>query len=390
VCEKGLVPQRVMDAELRARIDALAYVSAPMMGMDASRLPRGFQLTVKPGKSILTNGKPSDVLMPMHFGQLDQSTFNQAQQLDQMIQRATGSLDVIALAQKSGGDARPGAVSMMLSGIVKRHKRTLMNFVDRFYVPALRKILWRNMQYNPERYTPRNWDFVPGATMGIIQREYESMTLTQLLNAMDPGTPEFKMILMGIISNTGLTQRREIIDMLRQSIQSSQQIASAQAQMQADPQTMAMQTQLGHANLQIQLAEAQARVAELNSRANLQNVKARNASLEPQFKQAEIATKGIYQVAADQQNQAFKQRMQLVDKVLKARDIASGERVATIQSSAALASERVRAAAQVASAHHGAIGKTVSEAVKAVAPQPAPRQPAPRPQLQASRAELLA
>jgi hypothetical protein len=59
VCEKGLVPQKVMDSELRARIDSLAYISAPMMAMDASRLPRGFQLTVRPGKSILTNGDPN-------------------------------------------------------------------------------------------------------------------------------------------------------------------------------------------------------------------------------------------------------------------------------------------------------------------------------------------
>ncbi|HEX5074254.1 MAG TPA: hypothetical protein VFW03_13650 [Gemmatimonadaceae bacterium] len=353
VCEKGMVPQRVMDAELRARIDALAYVSAPMMAMDATRLPRGFQLTVRPGKSILTNGKPSDVLMPMHFGQLEQSTFNHSQQLDQMVQRATGSLDVIAMASRAGsGDQRSGSTSMMLSGIVKRHKRTLMGFIDRFYVPALRKILWRNMQYNPERYTPRNWDFVASSTMGIIQREYENQTLVQLLNTMEPQSPEYKMILMGVVSNTGLNERRDLIAMLKKSIDLAQQAATNQQTAAADPNTMALQTQLQQATIQLQIAETQAKVFELQSRANLQNVKARNAQLEPQFRQMEIATKGIYQVQADQQDREFKRRMDFVNARLKAADIVSNERIVNRQSQAALATEavRARAAAQTGAA----------------------------------------
>lgn len=351
VCEKGQVPQRVMDAELRARIDALAYISAPMMAMDASRLPRGFQLTVRPGKSILTNGDPNTILRPMHFGQLEQSTFTHSQQLDQMIQRATGSLDVIALASKAGsGDPRSGATSMMLSGIVKRHKRTLMGFIDRFYVPALRKILWRNMQYYPERYTPRNWDFVASSTMGIIQREYETQNLVQLLNTMEPQSAEYKMLLMGVISNTGLTHRREIIDMLKKSIESAQQAQEMQQESAADPQMAALQQQITQAAAQLQLAELQAKVAELQARANLQNAKAQNERLEPGFRQVELATKGIYQVAADQQDRAFKSRMAVVDAKLKARDIDSNERIVNVQSRASLASEAVKARGTMAAA----------------------------------------
>jgi hypothetical protein len=209
----------------------------------------------------------------MHFGQLEQSTFAHSQQIDQMIQRSTGSLDVISLAQRSGGDARPGAVSMMLSGIVKRHKRTLMNFVDRFYVPALRKILWRNMQYYPERYTPRNWQFLVSGTMGILQREYESSNLVQLLNTMEPQSPEYKMILMGVISNTGLVHRRELIEMLKKSISMAQQAQQMQQQAAVDPQLQGLQQQLGQMQVQLQIAETQAKIAELTSRARLQDAK---------------------------------------------------------------------------------------------------------------------
>jgi hypothetical protein len=345
VCEKGQVPQRVMDAELRARIDALAYTSAPMMAMDASKLPRGFQLTVKPGKSILTNGDPKNILNPMHFGQLDQSTFQHSAQLDQMIQRATGSLDVISLAAKAGGDARPGAVSMMLSGIVKRHKRTLMGFIDRFYVPALRKMMWRNMQFYPERYTPLNWTFNASNSMGILQREYESQNLVSLMQTMDPSSKEYKILLMGVVSNTGLTHRSQIMKMIEQSITNAAAMEQAQTDQAVDP----MQAQLQQTGVRLQIAEMEAKIRELNSRANLQDAKTKNEILEPKFKALDVATKGIYQVAESQQQAQFDRRMAIADRVLKNKDIDSNERIARLQSGASVKSEAVKSAGAVAS-----------------------------------------
>jgi hypothetical protein len=372
VCEKGLVPQKVMDAELRARIDALAYVSAPMMGMDASKLPRGFQFKVAPGKSILTNGKPADILHPFHFGNLDQTTFQHSQQLDQMIQRATGSLDVISLASRAGGDARPGAVSMMLSGIVKRHKRTLMNFIDRFYVPTLRKMMWRNMQFQPERYAPLNWTFNASTTMGILQREYETQQLVSLMQSMDPTSKEYKLLLMAVVENTGLTKRAQIVKMIQQSIDNAAAMEQAQTQQAVDP----MQQQIMAAQAQVQLAEAQAKIRELNSRATLQDVKARNEMVEPQFRQLELATKGIYSLEDSLQDRALDRRLKLVDRAIDMEDIRSNERIAKIQSgqsvrsealksAGALASETVRSRAQVAAARADATGKAVGERVKA-------------------------
>jgi hypothetical protein len=344
ICEKGQVPQRVLDAEIRARVDALAYVSAPMMGMDASKLPRGFQLTVKPGKSILTNGKPADILYPMHFGQLEQSTFTHSQQLDQMVQRATGSLDVISLAQRAGGDARPGAVSMMLSGIVKRHKRTLMNFIEKFYVPALRKIMWRNMQFAPQRYKPLNWTFNTASTMGILQREYESQQLVSLMQTMDPTSKEYKLLLMGVVSNTGLTRRSEIIKMIEQSIDNAAQVENAQAQQAVDP----MQQQLMQVAARLQIAEMEAKIRELNSRANLQDAKAQNEVLEPQFKQVELATKGIY-AAGENQERVLDRRLALVDRAIDLEDVRSNERIAAMQSGQSTKSEGIKTMGSIAS-----------------------------------------
>ncbi len=345
VCEKGIVPQKVMDAELRARIDALAYVSAPMMAMDASKLPRGFKFTVAPGKSILTNGDPKNILNPMHFGQLDQSTFAHSQQLDQMIQRATGSLDVISLASRAGGDARPGAVSMMLSGIVKRHKRTLMNFIDRFYVPSLRKMMWRFMQFQPERYAPLNWTFNASTTMGILQREYETQQLISLLQTMDPASKEHKLLLMALIENTGLTKRAQIIKMIQQSIENAAAVEQAQTQQQVDP----LQARLQQVTVQLEIAEKQAKIAELQARANLQNIKARNETIEPQFRQMELATKGIYSLDDSLQDRALERRLKVMDRVIDLEDIQSNERIARIQSGASVRNEAVKSAGSLAS-----------------------------------------
>lgn len=408
ICEKGLVTQKMLDAEMRARLDALAYTSAPMMAMDASKLPRGFQLTVRPGKSILTNGDPKNILNPMHFGQLDASTFQNSQQLDQMVQRATGSLDVISLAQRAGGDARPGAVSMMLSGIVKRHKRTLMNFLDKFYVPVLRKLMWRNMQFYPERYTPLNWSFNVSGTMGILQREYETQQLTSLLQTMDPASKEHKLLLMAIVSNTGLTNREEIIEMLKQSISNAAAMEDAQTQQQIDP----AQQQLQSATLQYQIAELAAKTRELNARAGLQEAKTQTEMMEPQFRQVELATKGIYQVQENRQAAEFDRRMAVVDRAIEMEDIQSNERIAKIQSggkvkseafksASALASERVRAQAERAKSRDGvrqekvrSFGSLMGEHAKAkaqepkVMPVPVPVPVAPRP-IVGSQAQVL-
>ena len=90
ICEKGYNSQKALDAELRARIDALALTVHPMMAMDASRMPRGAKFEVRPGKTILTNGNPSEILQPFKFGSLDQITFSQAGELQKMDQLAKG------------------------------------------------------------------------------------------------------------------------------------------------------------------------------------------------------------------------------------------------------------------------------------------------------------
>ena len=345
VCEKGATPQKLLDAEFRSRVDALAYTGAPMMGIDASRLPRGFKLDVYPGKSVLTNGDPSTILKPFTFGQVDQNTYQQAQALDLMVQRATGAVDGISMAQRgAGGEARSGAVSMSMAGIVKRSKRTLLRFVDHFMQPALRKLMWRNMQYGSGRYLPFNFSFNVTSTMGIMQREYETMTLTQLLQTMEPGSEEYLTLLIGIIGNTGLPNRTALIDGLRAKLQQMQEQASMAAQL---AQTAEGQPPpVDPADQALKAAKAQ----ESQARARLIMAQTQNEVLEPQFRAREVAMKGVYQTPEEQIAREFDRRLKIADQMIKKQDIESNERIADKQVKGSILAETLKAKAAAVSA----------------------------------------
>lgn len=91
-------------------------------------MPRGSKFEIRPGKTIITNGNPQEIMMPFKFGNLDQVSFTQAESLQRMVQMATGAVDAAGIPGSINGEAAAGAVSMSLGAIIKRHKRTLINF----------------------------------------------------------------------------------------------------------------------------------------------------------------------------------------------------------------------------------------------------------------------
>jgi hypothetical protein len=319
ICEKGYNSQKALDAELRARIDALALTVHPMMAMDASRMPRGAKLEIRPGKTILTNGNPAEILQPFKFGNLDQVTFAQAGELQKMVQMATGAIDAAGIPGTINGDAAAGAVSMSMGAIIKRHKRTLINFQENFLIPMIEKTAWRYMQFDPEHYPVSDYKFVPSSSLGVIAREYEVTQLVQLLQTLGQDSPMYPMLVSAVVDNMGLSNREEIIAQMQQAAQPNPE----QQQMQQQ------QIQLQMAQLQAQVKLLQAQTMEAQARAQKYSVE---SELEPQVVQAKLAaalSTNLQEGSADENE--FAKRAKIAELMLKEKDIVSNERIAVMQ-----------------------------------------------------------
>jgi hypothetical protein len=309
VCEKGYMSQKALDTELRARIDALGLVTHPMLAMDMTKRPRGFKPEVRPGKVIYTNGPPSETLMPFKFGTLDQNTFPQAQMLNEMIQQATGAVDSTGLLSQVSGETKAGAVSMSLGAVIKRHKRTLINFQESFLIPFVRKAAWRYMQFDPENYPVKDYTFIAASTLGIIAREYEVSQLITLMQTMSPESPLYAPLITSIIDNMNLSNREELKEILMKANQPTPEQKKAQEDQQRREEE-AHQGQI--AVLQATAAESQARAQKYQVEAQLEPEKVR-------IDEIEAVTSGMDSNEGDAQE--FDRRMQLLDRELKAREI---------------------------------------------------------------------
>ena len=247
ICEKGFNAQKALDAEMRARIDSLALTTTPMMAADATRLPRGVRLEVRPGKTVLTNGDPRQAIMPLSLGSTDQNTYTQVQSLQNMIQMGTGSADTQGSAER----ATSAGMSMQQSSAIKRQKRTLMNFQNTFLIPMVNKCLWRKIQFDVDRYPIVDYKFVPYSTMGIMAKELEAQQMVSFLQAIPKDSPAFNIILVSVFQNSSMHNRDQIVQALMQGMQGNPQ------EDQMKQMAMELQLQQAQADVQKTVAEAQ-------------------------------------------------------------------------------------------------------------------------------------
>lgn len=309
VCEKGYNSQKALDAEIRARIDGLALTVHPMLAIDASRMPRGAKPEVRPGKMILTNGNPREVLHPFNFGQMDQNTFPQAASLQQMVQQATGAVDSAGIAGQVNGEATAAGISMSLGAIIKRHKRTLINFQQSFLIPFVQKAAYRYMQFDPENYPVADYKFTATSTLGIIAREYEVTQLVQLLQTMKQDSPLYSTLVESIIDNMNLSNREELKSRLAEAAQPSPEEQQAAQAMQ--------KAQLDFQNAQTAALSAQA--AESQSRANKYAVEAQFIPMEKEIERIDAITRNLNEGEAD--DKEFERRLKVAEMTLKEREI---------------------------------------------------------------------
>ena len=309
VCEKGYNSQKALDTELRARIDALSLTIHPMLAIDATKFPRGAKPEIRPGKTILTNGDPREVLQPFNFGQVGQITFAQAASLQQMVQQATGAVDSAGLAGNVNGEATAAGISMSLGAIIKRHKRTLINFQQSFLIPFVKKAAYRYMQFDPENYPVKDYKFNATSTLGIIAREYEVTQLVQLLQTMKQDSPIYPVLIQSIIDNMNLSNREELIGAMQQASQPNPE--AQQAAQQAQQAQLALQ--------QSQTAALSAQAQESQARAQKYSVEAQLEPQEVEIKRIEAITRNLQ--AGDQDDKEFERRLKVAQAITKDKEV---------------------------------------------------------------------
>jgi hypothetical protein len=314
--EKAFNMQKAIDAQVRSHLDSLALTTSPMIAVDATRLPRGAKFEVKPGKAFLTNGPPSEILYPFKFGQTDGNNLQTAKEFERMLLQSTGTLDAQGAITNGARDMGQGGMSMAVASIIKKYKRTLVNFQEDFLIPFIHKAAFRYMQFDPERYPSVDLKFIPTATLGIIAREYEQQQFIGLLQTLGPNTPVLPLILKGILNNSSLTNRYELM-------------AALEKISEPDPNAKMAQ------ELQIQAAQAQ--IAVNTTQAEQNRAEATKLSVEAQLMPREIQAKIASSLTTNLPNEdaansrEFDKRVKIAELMLKEADINNKGKIVELQ-----------------------------------------------------------
>jgi hypothetical protein len=314
--EKGYNMQKALDAQIRSHLDSLALTTAPMMAMDATRLPRGAKYEVRPGKNFLVNGNPTEIMMPFKFGSTDNGNMQTATAFQQMLLAATGTLDSSSMPNSvAGGEASGAGLSMALSGLMKKNKRALINFQEDFLIPFIERAAWRFMQFDPERYPVKDFKFMPVSTMGMVAREYEQQQMVGLMQTLGPNSPITPVLLQGIVQSSSLSNREDII---------------AQLQKMSQPDPQAQQRAMQEDQLKNGLVEAQ--INYYNSQAGKNVADTQQIQVETQIMPKEAEAKMIGNISRGSKDPSdFDKRVKVAELALKEQDIKSNERISVMQ-----------------------------------------------------------
>jgi len=292
VMEKGYNPQKALDAEIRTRMDVMALIANPMLGADSTALPRGFDLRVRPGKVWLTNSNPRDALVPMQFPNLDPASFSQTSEMERMVQMGTGAMDTATPIEANRRNETATGTSLIAGTFVKRSKRALRSITSNFLNPLVQKILWRRMDFDPQKY-PKDFKFRVSSTLGIVAREIEQNQMTGLLQYAQDKPQTQNVLIQAIFDNSSSPYKEQIAKAM---VADSQPDPMQQQMAQLQQQLAQMQVQKEGAEIQLKQQDAVKRSVEAKKLesdiflniARIQEME-RNGQLEGQKSQLEVA-----------------------------------------------------------------------------------------------------
>ncbi len=305
IAQKGSNMQSAIDAQIRMHIDSLALTAAPMMGLDATRLPRGFKFEIYPGRSVKFNGPPSEVAQPFKFGDTSPMSLETSSILERKFLQATGTLDAAGMAADNTTGGPNTGVSLAMSGIIKKNRRALMVFTNGFLIPFIEKAAWRYMQFAPDRYPVKDYKFVPVGTLGMIAREYEQQHLMAVMSTLGPESPIVPMLMIEYVEHSGLTNKQKLISQLQEMLKPNPEQEKAQKE-----------------EIAIQKAAVMAKVAVDETTAKVNEAKAANIAKDTELKPLELRANLIGNLTKNSEEaDEFGQRVQIAELALKEKDI---------------------------------------------------------------------
>ncbi len=323
--EKSVNMQSGIDSSMRSHLDSLAITGAPMMGIDATRVPRGMKFEVIPGKSIFTNGNPAEILTPMKFGATDGMAMQTSKEFERMLLMATNTVDSNGQTTQVARDSQ--GIDMATATMIKKNKRALVNRQEDFVIPFVNKAAWRYMQFDPERYPAVDAKFIPTATLGIVAREYEQKQLAFLVQTLGKDSPLTPILMGSIVMNSSLQDREKIAEQLAKASQPDPQ--AAQAQM---------------AGMQMEMADKQADIQK--KQAETQQI-VEETKIIPVVAQAKLVAALSNNLNEDNESKDFERRSKIAELMFKERsldlqeqDIQSNERIAAAQMESKKAAEK--------------------------------------------------
>lgn len=305
IAEKAFNMQMAIDAQLRSHLDSLALTTVPMMAMDATRMPRGAKFEIRPGKTILTNGNPAEILTPFKFGSTDGQNVQTAEIFNSMLLQATGTADTSLMQTQTAGSN----LSIALSGIIKKNKRTLVNFQENFLIPFVEKAAWRFMQFDSENFPVKDFKFIPTGTLGMLAREVEQLQFINLMKTIGADNPLMPILMQGVIEGSSLPNKQQLLQMLAQAQQPNPQ--------QQQQQMIAMQ---------VQLETAKAQIADLSANAAKKQAETQQIMVETQLMPEESKARLVAALSTnikqgDADDKEFERRAKIAELMMKEKEI---------------------------------------------------------------------
>jgi hypothetical protein len=305
IAEKAFNMQMAIDAQLRSHLDSLALTTVPMMAMDATRMPRGAKFEIRPGKTILTNGNPAEILTPFKFGSTDGQNVQTAEIFNSMLLQATGTADTSLMQTQAVGNN----LSIALSGIIKKNKRTLVNFQENFLIPFVEKAAYRFMQFDSENFPVKDFKFIPTGTLGMLAREVEQLQFINLMKTIGADNPLMPILMQGVIEGSSLPNKQQLLQMLSQSQQPNPE--------QQQQQMIAMQ---------VQLETAKAQIADLSANAAKKQAETQQIMVETQLMPEESKARLVAALSTnikqgDADDKEFERRAKIAELMMKEKEI---------------------------------------------------------------------